>query len=123
MFKDIIWVGIGGACGSILRYGLTLLAGALALPTTLATFTTNSLGSLLIGFFMATCDKGSWYLFATIGLCGGFTTFSTFSAQAVNFLQNDKYGMSMLYIFGSVVVCLFSVLLGLWLGGKLGETT
>ena len=118
-----MFVGLGGACGSILRYSFSLLADKLSLNSSLATFAVNGLGSLLIGFVMALCDKGSLYLFAAIGLCGGFTTFSTFSAQALAFLQSGRYAMSLLYMFGSVGVCLLAVWFGLFLGNKLPHLT
>lgn len=119
MFKDLLLVGLGGGIGSMLRYAVSIIAGTFMLPSPLATFGVNAIGSLAIGIIMATCNRGSLYLFAAIGLCGGFTTFSTFSAQSVELLQSGQYTTGLLYIFITLCVCLLFTWGGLYLGDKI----
>lgn len=54
--------------------------------------------------------------FLTVGLCGGFTTFSTFSMQNVRMLQDGKIGMAAIYIIATVIVCIIMASLGYRLG-------
>ena len=74
MLKNILIVGLGGAAGSIFRYLATLAGNALHCASWIVTLSVNSIGSFLIGFFMAACVNGDWKLMLTVGLCGGFTT-------------------------------------------------
>ena len=118
MIKEFILVGLGGALGSISRYTLTLLAAHLAIASELATFAANIIGSFLIGILIA-ATKGDAYLFAAIGFCGGFTTFSTFSAQALQLFQAGQRLSGIVYILTSVICTLAFTALGLCLGGKI----
>ena len=60
-------------------------------------------------------------LFLKTGVCGGFTTFSTFSLETVMLLQNGRYGLGALYIALSLSCCLAGAAMGLWLGGRMGQ--
>ena len=117
MLKNFLFVGLGGALGSMLRYACTLLAQVAHISSNWATLFVNTTGSFLIGFCMAYCDKASLLLFLTVGLCGGFTTFSTFSSQSLNLLQTGRYGAGLAYILGTFTLCLLCV----WLGCLLGK--
>lgn len=114
----ILVAGLGGAAGSMLRYGITLLGQALDLSGNIATFSVNILGSFLIGLFSGCCKDATLLLLLTVGLCGGFTTFSTFSMQNVRMLQEGKIGLAAVYIIATVTVCIFMA----WLGYRLGQT-
>ena len=85
MIRELFAVGLGGAAGSIVRYMLSvwLLGGHTLLGFPAGTFTVNAAGSLLIGILLETTNSAAagWLLIA--GFCGGFTTFSTFSADAL----------------------------------------
>lgn len=111
-------VGLGGALGSMLRYGITLICAALNLSGNAATLGVNILGSFLIGLFTGCCKDGSLLLLLTVGLCGGFTTFSTFSMQNVRLLQDGKIGLAVVYIISTVLACIVMA----WLGYKLGQS-
>ncbi len=115
---NFIFVGLGGAAGSMLRYAVTLLGAAAGISRTVATFAVNVLGSFLIGLFTGCCREGSLLLLLTVGLCGGFTTFSTFSLQNVRMLQDGKIGMAAVYILSSLIVCILAA----WLGYRLGQS-
>ncbi|MDO5443291.1 MAG: fluoride efflux transporter CrcB [Bacteroidia bacterium] len=115
---NFLMVGLGGAVGSMLRYGATLLGSALNLSGNVATFSVNILGSFLIGLLTGCCKEGTLLLLLTVGLCGGFTTFSTFSMQNVRMLQDGKIGIAVVYILATVIVCIIMA----WLGYRLGQS-
>ena len=121
MLKTIIYIAIGGAIGSVLRY-LTVIAvskfGALQFP--MATFIANIVGCFLVGLFIGFLEKHhlsdsqlKWFL--VTGFCGGFTTFSTFSVENINYLQSNHSLMAFAYIGSSILLGLFSVWLGLFI--------
>ena len=114
------WIALGGAAGSVAR-GLV----AMALPSRFpwATLLINVVGSTLIGWLMARLGglepepATRWRAFLVIGVCGGFTTFSTFSWQTFEQLQKGQWGAAAANVFFSVGLCL----LGTWLGFRLGS--
>ena len=116
-------VGAGGFCGAIARYLLGLLPYQGQFP--LITFVINFTGAVAIGAVVeaASIRPGmlppNAVLFLKTGLCGGFTTFSTFSLETVTLLSNGKSGLAAAYVALSVVLCLLGVVLGQWLGQKL----
>lgn len=110
-------VGLGGAVGSMLRYGVTLLFASLHLSGNLATFSVNAIGSFLIGILTGCCEEGTLLLLLTVGLCGGFTTFSTFSLQSVRLIQGGNLWEAAIYIIGTLVMCAAAA----WLGYLLGK--
>lgn len=113
---NFLIVGLGGAAGSMLRYGMTLLFALFEWSGNLATFGVNVIGSFLIGILTGFCKDGTILLLLTVGLCGGFTTFSTFSLQSVRLLQSGKFGAAALYIAGTLVVCVAAACVGYMLG-------
>ena len=117
MIRDFILVGTGGALGSMSRYGLTLLTSYLSIASEIGTLTVNALGSLLIGVIIA-LSKGDWYLLAAVGFCGGFTTFSTFSAQAFQLFQSGNRLLGVTYILCSVIICILMTWSGILLAEK-----
>lgn len=119
MLKNFIAVGIGGAAGAMLRYGMTVLGTILHWPSNIPTFLVNITGSFIMGVLVSWCGQGTWFMMATVGLCGGFTTFSTFSVQSLNLLQQGKWGEAGLYIFGTLVICILMTWLGYFVGQKL----
>lgn len=111
---SLLFVALGGALGAAGRYGLSLLPWKGAFP--LLTLLTNFLGAVAIGFLSGLFSQrllGEWgKLFWQTGVCGGFTTFSTFSLEAVTLFQNGKYLLGGAYILASVALCVAGVLLG-----------
>jgi len=118
MIREILAVGIGGAAGSIARYLLACgwLAGQSICGFPAGTFAVNAAGSLLIGLFLTIVrsEAAGWLL--TVGFCGGFTTFSTFSADALRLLRAGNYGPAALYVGASVAACIGFAALGAWIG-------
>lgn len=118
MIRELFAIGGGGALGSIARYLLSYgwLAGHTLLGFPAGTFTVNAAGSLLIGILLSVTrsETATWLLI--VGFCGGFTTFSTFSVDAVRLLKMEQYGAAALYIGLSVAACIAFAALGLWIG-------
>lgn len=99
------------------KVSVDLTVGTPCHTSEIATFTANVIGSFIIGLLIAS-TKGEVYLFAAIGFCGGFTTFSTFSAQTIQLFQNGQRIEGIIYIAASVICALIFVGLGLYIGGK-----
>lgn len=116
-----LMVAIGGGMGALARYGLSLLPISKQFPV--ATFLTNLLGAFLIGLIAAQAGRlpPKSVLLLKTGVCGGFTTFSTFSLETVTLLQNGRYELGMLYALLSLGCCLIGTAGGLWLGGRMGQ--
>ncbi len=112
------FVALGGALGAAGRYALSLIPVRTEFP--FITLMTNILGAMAIGFIaglLGTRDNLSpnVALFWKTGVCGGFTTFSTFSLEAWQLLEKGNYLLSALYALLSVVCCVA----GVWIGRKL----
>lgn len=118
MIKSLLLVGAGGALGSIARYAVSLLFVHFAIGSHWATLLVNVVGSFLIGLLLTVLSNGT-YLFAVVGLCGGFTTFSTFSSQALQLFQSGERVTAVAYMALSVVVSILMVLAGMYVAGKL----
>ena len=118
MIRELLAVGLGCAAGSVVRYMLSawLLAGHTLLGFPAGTFAVNAVGSLLIGILLETISSAAagWLLVA--GFCGGFTTFSTFSADTVRLLRAGCYNAAAIYVALSVAVCIVFAALGMWIG-------
>jgi CrcB protein len=115
-----LWIAIGGALGSVARYACSSLAAhAVGETFPWGTLVVNVVGSFVIGFFATlTGPDGRWILppdarlFVTVGICGGFTTFSSFSLQTLNLVRAGELGPAFGNVVGSVILCLASVWLG-----------
>lgn len=121
-----VWIAIGSALGGVARYWCSLTAARLFGETfPWGTLIVNVAGSFVIGFF-ATLTGPDGRVFASsaarqfvmIGLCGGYTTFSSFSIQTLNLLQDGQWLQAGGNIAGSVVLCLLAV----WAGYALAAT-
>ena len=123
---NAFWIFVGGGLGSLARWGLSgFIAHTVGETFPWGTMIINVSGSFVIGLFAtATGPEGRWLApasfreFVTLGLCGGYTTFSSFSLQTLNLARDGEWLAAALNIAGSVVLCLA----GVWLGHLLGQT-
>lgn len=118
----ILAVGLGGFLGSICRY-ITVKSVDEKLNAVFpyGTFAVNVIGSLLLGviYTLALRKAGvneNWRLFLGAGFCGGFTTFSAFTWENFNMIQQKFIGTSLLYASASILVGLFALVVGVWIG-------
>jgi len=122
MLKQLLAVGIGGGCGSILRYLVSFFTARYYVGTfPLATFFANVSGCFLIGLLAGILGNYFPYntnlkLLLITGFCGGYTTFSTFAMENVNMLQYNHLWTTVLYIAASTVCGIVAVWLGLNIG-------
>ena len=112
---EFLWVALGGAVGAMGRYAISLFPSKTVFP--FLTLFTNIAGAILIGFitgFVSTRDNVSRnaVLFWKTGVCGGFTTFSTFSLEAWELLERRSYVQGGVYIVLSVTFCILGVVCG-----------
>ena len=116
--SSFLAVGLGGALGAMGRYGISLLPLKSAFPW--LTLLTNVLGALVIGFVVGvTADNAAspnTVLFWKTGVCGGFTTFSTFSLETLRLLEGGQAGTGLLYAGASLMLCIAGVYAGELLG-------
>lgn len=114
---NFISVGLGGAIGAMLRYAISLIPYKGNFP--ILTLITNLAGAIAIGFIAGYASKknlpSNAILFLKTGVCGGFTTFSTFSLEAYQLFCSGQVWSGGIYVVLSVVVCLIGVLLGMFL--------
>ena len=122
ILKHILWVGFGGAIGSILRYLVSYFtyakAGKEYLTFPWPTFIVNLFGCLLIGLLVGLSQKHVSFddqlkLFLITGFCGGFTTFSAFSLENMQMYQSGHYLTLGLYVLSSVLLGILLVWLGM----------
>lgn len=111
-------VAAGGAFGALGRAALTLWLGPMG-HFPVATFLVNLLGSFAIGmawsYFSRSGGQVLMSAFLMTGVLGGFTTFSTFSLEAVQLIQQGAWGSAASYLAVSVLCCLLGAGLGIWL--------
>ena len=116
----ILVVGTGGALGSVLRYLLSLLAQRYSVTFPHGTLWVNLLGCLAIGMVvtlaMATESiSPSMRLFLATGICGGFTTMSSFVYELVQFVKDHEYLYAGAYFSLTLAGCVAMFCLGVWL--------
>ena len=115
-----LWVALGSALGGAARYGVGLWAARLWGPDfPWGTILINVVGSFIISFFGGLTGPGgplpadpALRIFVMVGICGGFTTFSSFSLQTLELARGEAWGAAAANIVLSVVLCLVSVTLG-----------
>jgi len=115
--RACLLVGLGGFVGSVLRYGLSLLpvTGRSGFPV--MTLVINVVGALLIGLLvgLATRFEGfssDWLTFLKVGVCGGFTTFSTFALELNTLMGSGRVWTGIAYVLASLALGVSAVWLG-----------
>ena len=122
MFKDILFVGIGGGIGSIMRFLTSRFTARLVAAQWLflGTLAANLIGCFLIGILSGWMlshmpDNQPFRLLFIVGFCGGYTTFSTFAFENYRLIEMNQWGILLLYLLASIVLGIIAV----WLGMKI----
>jgi CrcB protein len=123
-----LWVALGSALGGVARYAASLLAVRLWGPEfPWGTILINICGSFLISFFGTLTTAAGPYptsaslrVFVMVGICGGFTTFSSFSLQTLDLARDEQWLGALANIALSVVLCLVAVTVGHLLAVRIG---
>jgi fluoride exporter len=117
MIGSMFVVGAGGFLGSVLRYGLSLVGQRFSVTFPHGTLWANLLGCLTLGAVAALAAETeilspSTRLFWATGLCGGFTTMSTFMYEMARFGQDSEYGIATVYFAATLLGCAVAFLAG-----------
>lgn len=121
-----LWVAFGGAIGSVSRYWLGIGMENISKTLPWGTILINIGGSFIIALFAALTLTGGRFpvsenarLFVMVGLCGGFTTFSSFSLQTLALLRDGAFMRAFLNIIISVLLCLIAAAFGWWVAERI----
>lgn len=118
MFKVLLAVGLGSCLGGISRFLIgRLIQFHASTSFPLGTLVVNVLGCFLVGILFGLSEKGAttnpeWRLFLTVGFCGGFTTFSTFTLENLALMRDGNFFLFSLYTGLTVFLCLAATYLG-----------
>ena len=119
-WKYPLFVFLGGGGGAVLRFWINrwIVGFEWGRSFPWATFGINVLGSFVLGVVAVTCaQRPGWRALLGVGVCGGFTTFSTFSVESLNLIEQERYAAAAGYVIGSVL----AGLLGAWAGMRLAR--
>jgi CrcB protein len=117
--KSLIIIGLGGALGSIARHLLgAFVVRHAAWGFPLGTLLVNLSGCFLIGILYGVASRYSWLtlewrLFLITGICGGYTTFSSFSFESISLVRQGQYTWFFAYVLGSVILGLLATVVGI----------
>lgn len=123
--KEVFLVFLGGGIGSALRYLVSKsFTGWINNPFPYSTFLVNIIGCFLIGIFLTLPERFDWFtleyrLFLATGICGGFTTFSTFSYENFALIKEGDYMYFVSYTILSFAIGLAATFLGMYLVKKI----
>lgn len=124
MWKAILTISLGSSLGAVLRWFLGMQLNSLYPTIPPGTLTANLVGGYIIGLAIAYFAQApdiapEWRLLIITGFCGGLTTFSTFSAEVVTLLQQDKLTLAMsaiaIHVSGSLIMTLAGLATWQWL--------
>ena len=116
--KPFLLIGIGSAAGGIGRYLMQLYIGKYVTITfPMGTFVVNLTGCFVIGILYGLSDRFAWMtmewrLLLITGVCGGYTTFSSFSYESFSLVRQGNYLYFFLYVFGSMGLGILATVLG-----------
>jgi len=113
----LLLVFLGSGIGGVLRYGISLAFTPSPTKFPWATFIANIVAAFLVGLFYSIAAQKQWIdknflLLLTVGLCGGLSTFSTFSFETLKLWQAQQYGIGLLYVVLSIIICIAFTFIG-----------
>ena len=118
-----LFVFLGGGFGSVCRYYISIwLTAKSASSIPWGTFLSNILACVILGVAVARYAKGDgnsnelWMYLVAVGFCGGFSTFSTFSKENFELLNNGQYGTLAIYVIVSLIVGVLGFIAGHYVG-------
>ena len=113
---QIVAIFFGGGLGSLARYGVSEMANLFfsnSLKATIfATLIANILACLILGYFTGKDIQPKYIIFWSVGFCGGFSTFSTFSNEVLQLIKLGQYALVFAYVVFSVTLGLVALILG-----------
>ena len=120
ILKNTLFIGCGSFIGGAARYLISVAMKTISKGFPWGTLVVNLVGCLVIGllwgfFSKNSGESSSWALFMTVGICGGFTTFSTFSKEALMMLQAGNFISLLAYVTISVIAGIALVAAGYYL--------
>ena len=120
ILKNTLFIGCGSFIGGAARYLISVAVKTISKGFPWGTLVVNLVGCLIIGllwgfFSKNSNESSSWALFMTVGICGGFTTFSTFSKEALMMLQAGNFMSLLAYVTISVIAGIALVAAGYYL--------
>jgi fluoride exporter len=119
MLRTILIVGTGGFIGSVMRYLVQFyVEKGMSSTFPMGTLIANIVGSFIIGMVFALAEKGNlmsseWRIFLTVGICGGFTTFSAFAYNNFTMIKEHSYGQLLFNLGGNIFLGILAVYLGI----------
>ncbi|MFT4061567.1 MAG: fluoride efflux transporter CrcB [Edaphocola sp.] len=121
--KGLLYIFVGSGLGGLLRYGFGKWVNSLwQSPYPWGTFAVNVAACLLLGFVVGQADvrgiiSPAARLFWIVGICGGFSTFSSFGYETLLLIQGGHYAWGAAYVIGSLIAGVLSIVAGMWLAG------
>jgi CrcB protein len=117
---NVLWIALGGALGSVLRYSFSHLLPYELNTFPKATFISNVLASLIVGFvagmLLSKFHDEHWLkYFVLIGFCGGFSTFSTYAFELFKLNTEGAYALALFYALSAILFSVMAIFCGLWL--------
>ncbi|MBT8191309.1 MAG: fluoride efflux transporter CrcB [Saprospiraceae bacterium] len=116
---NFFYVFLGGGLGALSRYGIARLVPVTTHGFPWATFITNIISCIFLGYLLGlTLNKGldnRLQLLLMTGFCGGFSTFSSYTAETLKLLEQQQYSLVLIYVFASILLCLICM----WIGIKI----
>ena len=115
--KSIIWVFFGGGIGSLFRFIVTKYSNKNLISFPIGTSISNLVGCFIIGLLIAYYDrndipKKDTFLFVSVGICGGLTTFSTFILDVFHMIRNENFQTFLYYFSVNFILGFFFICLG-----------